>query len=46
VSACRWHILGAAIDFHQSLDLSLEIGPPDPASLNRYVTTTFLYRPR
>jgi hypothetical protein len=46
VSACRWHILGAAIDFHQSLDLSIEVGPPDPASLNRYVTTAFLYRPR
>ena len=46
VSACRWHILGAAIDFHRSLDLSFEIGPPDPASLARYVTTAFLYRPR
>ena len=46
MSACRWHILGAAIDFHQSLDLSFEIGPPDPASFTRYVTTAFLYRPR
>jgi len=46
VSACRWHVLGGAIDFHESLDLSLEIGPGDPASLDRYVTTAFLYRPR
>jgi hypothetical protein len=43
ISACRWHILGAAIDFHQSLDLSLEIGLPDPSTLDRYVTTSYLY---
>ena len=46
MSACRWHVLGAAIDFHQSLDVSMEVGPPDPASLDRYVTTTFLYQSR
>jgi hypothetical protein len=46
MSACRWHVLGTAIDFHQSLDVSMEVGPPDPASLDRYVTTTFLYRSR
>jgi hypothetical protein len=43
MSACRWHILGAAIDFHRSLDLSIEIGPPDPSTLDRYVTTSYLY---
>jgi Protein of unknown function (DUF2961) len=46
MSACRWHILGAAIDFHQSLDFSIEAGPPDPATIDRYVSTAFLYRPR
>jgi hypothetical protein len=44
VTACRWHVLGAAIDFKESLDLSLEIGLPDPATLDRYVTTAFVYR--
>jgi hypothetical protein len=43
MSACRWHILGAAIDFRQSLDLSMEIGPPDPSALDRYLTTSYLY---
>lgn len=45
MSACRWHVLGAAIDSHESLDLSIEIGAADHGSLDRYVTTAFLYRP-
>jgi hypothetical protein len=43
VTACRWHILNAAIDFHQSLNTTIEIGPPDPAALVRYVSTSYLY---
>ncbi len=41
---CRWHVLGDAIDFHSSLDLSLEIGPAEPSLLDRYRSVAFLYR--
>ena len=44
MAACRWHILTAAIDFQDSLDFSMEIGPHDPSSLDRWVSTAFLYR--
>lgn len=40
---CRWHVLGDAIDFQSSLDLSLEIGPGQPSLLERYRTISFLY---
>jgi hypothetical protein len=40
---CRWHVLGDAIDFQSSLDLSLEIGPGQPSLLDRYRTVAFLY---
>jgi hypothetical protein len=43
-SACRWHVLGDAIDFASSLDMSLEIGPGVADVLDRYVTVAYLYR--
>jgi hypothetical protein len=43
VSACRWHVLGDAVDFSSSLDLDLEIGPGDPSVLDRYRSVAFLY---
>jgi Protein of unknown function (DUF2961) len=44
VSACRWHLLGDAIDFQQSFDFELEIGPGDPSLLDRYRSVAFFYR--
>lgn len=44
VSACRFHILGDTIDFKQSAELSLEIGPGVPETLERYRSVTFVYR--
>ena len=44
VSACRWNILGDAIDFQQRFDLSLEIGPGEPSLLDRYRSVAFYYR--
>ena len=44
VSACRWHVLGDAVDFSSSLQLELEIGPGEPALLDRYRSVAFLYR--
>ncbi len=43
VSACRWHVLGDAIDFTESLELDMEVGPGDPAVLDRYQSVAFLY---
>jgi hypothetical protein len=43
VSACRWHVLGDAVDFGSSLDLEMEIGPADPSALDRYRSVAFLY---
>ncbi len=42
-SACRWHVLGDAIDFRRALELNLEIGPGVPAVLDRYTSVSFLY---
>jgi len=42
-SACRWHVLGDAIDFAESLELDMEVGPGDPAVLDRYQSVAFLY---
>ncbi len=43
-TACRWHVLAGAIDFHASLAADLEVGPGDPSLLERYRTIAFLYR--
>jgi hypothetical protein len=43
VSACRWHVLGDAIDFASSLEMDLEIGPSQASLLDRYRTVAFLY---
>jgi hypothetical protein len=43
-SACRWHVLGDAIDFAESLELDMEIGPGDPSVLDRYRSVAFLYQ--
>ncbi|GAC1593583.1 MAG: hypothetical protein NVS3B20_18490 [Polyangiales bacterium] len=44
VSGCRWHVFNDAIDFNQSFQLDLEIGPSDPTLLDRYRSVGFLYR--
>jgi hypothetical protein len=44
VSACRWHILGDAIDFDSAFDLRLEIGPGNPSLLDAYRSVAYLYR--
>jgi len=44
VSCCRFHILGDGIDFAKSADLSLEIGPGIPETLNRFRSVTFVYQ--
>jgi hypothetical protein len=44
VVACRWHVLGDAIDFTDNLDLAIEIGPADPSLLDRYRSVAFVYR--
>ncbi len=43
-SACRWHVLGDTVDFRESLDFSLEIGPGTPEVLDEYRTVAFVYR--
>ena len=43
-TACRWHILGDAIDFASSLDLKMEIGPGMPQVLDDYRSVAFIYR--
>jgi hypothetical protein len=42
-SACRFHVLGDTIDFQDSADITLEIGPADPAMLDRYRSVAFFY---
>jgi hypothetical protein len=42
-SACRWHVLGDTIDFNESADINIEIGPADPAMLDRYRSVAFFY---
>jgi hypothetical protein len=44
VSACRWHALAAAIDYESSFELDLEIGPGEPALLDRYRSVALSYR--
>ncbi|MFH2005086.1 MAG: DUF2961 domain-containing protein [bacterium] len=44
VSGCRWHVLGDAVDFRESLELELEIGPGVPSLLDRYRSVAYLYR--
>lgn len=43
-SACRWHVLGDAIDFAASLELTMEIGPGVPSVVDRYRSVAFLYQ--
>jgi hypothetical protein len=43
-SACRWHVLGDAIDFASDVQQTLEVGPGDPSMLERYRTVAFVYR--
>jgi hypothetical protein len=43
-SACRWHVLGGAIDFASAIDLALEIGPGRADLLDHYVSLAFFYR--
>jgi hypothetical protein len=42
-NACRWFVLGEAIDFDESLDLSFEIGPGKPHTLDRYRSVAYAY---
>lgn len=44
VTACRWHVLGDAVDFRRSLQLELEIGPGDPSVVRQYRSVAYLYR--
>lgn len=44
VTGCRWHVLGAAVDYERSLSLDLEIGPGRPEVLRRYRSIAFVYR--
>ncbi|MFO0547824.1 MAG: DUF2961 domain-containing protein [Polyangiaceae bacterium] len=41
-SACRWHVLGDAIDFTRSLEMSLETGFGSE-SIERYATVAYWY---
>jgi hypothetical protein len=43
-AACRWHVLNDAIDFHESIDATLEIGNGDPSLLDRYRSVAFYYQ--
>ncbi len=43
-SACRFHLLTDRIDFQESAEFALEIGPGIPETLDRYRSVTFLYR--
>ncbi len=42
-SACRFHVLSDAIDFEESAEITVEIGPADPAMLERYRSVAFFY---
>lgn len=42
-SACRWHVLSDTIDFQESMELSIEIGPGEPLTLDRYRSVAFIY---
>jgi len=43
-SACRFHLLGDTIDFQESAEMDLEIGPGLPETLDRYRTVAFFYQ--
>ena len=43
VSSCRFHVHGDEVDFAESLELDLEIGPGHPELLDRYRTLAFVY---
>lgn len=43
-NACRFHLLADAIDISTSADVTLEIGPGVPETLERYRTVAFVYR--
>jgi hypothetical protein len=42
-NACRWHVLGDVVDFTESLELDMEVGPGDPSVLDRFESVAFLY---
>jgi hypothetical protein len=44
VSACRWYAWHDAIDFAESIEYDLEIGPGEPSSLRRYRTVAYFYQ--
>jgi hypothetical protein len=44
VHACRWHVLGDAIDYRSALELELEVGPGSADVLDDYISVAYLYR--
>jgi hypothetical protein len=44
VSTCRWHLFHDAIDFSESIDFDLEVGPGDPDLLARYQSSIYYYQ--
>ena len=43
VAAYRMHLLTDAVAFAESFQMQLEVGPGDPAMLDRYETVAFFY---
>jgi len=43
-SGCRFHVLGERVDFAESAEIALEIGPGIPETLDRYRSVAFVYR--
>ena len=43
VNQCRWQILPDSIDFRESFQFDLEIGPQVPSTLNYYKTNAYYY---
>lgn len=44
VSACRWNVLTDVMDYQESFELDLEIGPGAPELLDRYRSVAFFYQ--
>jgi hypothetical protein len=43
---CRWHVLGTELDFHDSIDVTFELGGAgNPLVVRRHHTVAFLYLP-